>query len=602
MESMLPRLDESAIPLPPTRAIVAMQSVLEVSASVAASLDLDPLLDRILDAIERLVPVGRASITLDVPGRDILRIVKVRGNPDYVTQLLGGERKITGSLTGRAYRERAAFLIDNLLDPEWRSQIYIPPIHPDYHHHYQSGMFVPLVADQCVGTLFLGREGVGQFSPEDLHILTLFAPQVAIAVTNARRYAAVREQARSLQALARTNTTFANYTTSGNGVERGKIATMLAEMAPEVVHHEDTQIWRIDASGEWAKNIRHMRHNTSAPLIPDVRLDEGAMGAAIWHGHSALVNDEHILSTQPTTEAAYPYRIVVPLVMTEVANGALVLGRTDVPFSEEEFARTQIIAERAAATIERITFTVRLQEQNAALIASNRHKDTFLTNMSHELRTPLNAVIGFAQLLADGMVTEEEDRIAAYTDILESGRHLLSMVNNVLDVARVGSGQEHLVAESIALPPVLAAVERMCAPLFAGKSQRFTLDLPDDIPPVRADADRLRQVLLNLLSNAQKFTPPEGKVTMRVGMDGAEWVSIAVTDNGIGIAPEHQAVVFEAFRQVETGYARAQQGTGLGLALTKQLVTLMNGTITLHSTPGEGSTFTVTLPVAQLFH
>ena len=323
------------------------------------------------------------------------------------------------------------------------------------------------------------------------------------------------------------------------------------------------------------------------------------MGAAIWHGNSALVNDEHILSMHPNTDTAYPYQIVVPLVMTEVANGALILGRTDVPFSEEEFARTQIIAERAAATIERITFTVRLQEQNAALIAANRHKDTFLTNMSHELRTPLNAVIGFAQLLADGLVTEEEDRNAAYTDILESGRHLLSMVNNVLDVARVGSGQEHLVAESIALPPVLAAVERMCAPLFAGKSQRFTLDLRGDISPVRADADRLRQVLLNLLSNAQKFTPPGGTVTMRVGMDGAERVSIAVTDNGIGIAPEHQAVVFEAFRQVETGYARAQQGTGLGLALTKQLVNLMNGTITLHSTPGEGSTFTVTLPVAK---
>ncbi len=126
---------------------------------------------------------------------------------------------------------------------------------------------------------------------------------------------------------------------------------------------------------------------------------------------------------------------------------------------------------------------MRLQEQNTALITANRHKDTFLTNMSHELRTPLNAVIGFAQLLADGVVTDEDERIAAYTDILESGQHLLAMVNNVLDVARVESGQEHLAAEPIALPPVLTAVERMCAPLFAGKSQCFTLDLPDGILP-----------------------------------------------------------------------------------------------------------------------
>lgn len=599
MESMLSRSDEPILPLPPTRAIAAMQAVLEVSASVAASLDLDPLLDRILDAIERLVPVGRASITLDVPGRDILRIVKVRGQADYVSQVLGGERSIAGSLTGRTYRERASFLIDDLLSPEWRPQIYIPTVHPDYHHQYRSGMFVPLVADQCVGTLFLGREGVGQFSPEDLHILTLFAPQVAIAVTNARRYAAVREQARSLQALLRTSAVFANCTISRGGAQQGKIARMLAETAPEVVPHENTQIWRIDESGAWAKNIVYMRNGAPIPLAPNVRLDDGLMGAAIRHGEPALVNDAYIPLTDPTTDAAYPYRIIVPLVMTEVANGALVLGRTDVPFTEEEFARAQIIAERAAATIERITFTMRLQEQNTALITANRHKDTFLTNMSHELRTPLNAVIGFAQLLADGVVTDEDERIAAYTDILESGRHLLAMVNNVLDVARVESGQEHLAAEPIALPPVLTAVERMCAPLFAGKSQCFTLNLPDGIPPVRADEDRLRQVLLNLLSNAQKFTPPGGNVTMSVNMDGTERVAIAVTDSGIGIAPEHQALVFEAFQQVETGYARAQQGTGLGLALTKQLVTLMNGSITLDSALGKGSTFTVTMPTAQ---
>jgi len=594
--------DTATAPPPPARAIAAMQAVLEVSAWVAASLDLDPLLDRILDAIERLVPVGRASITLDVPGRDVLRIVKVRGESDYMTRMLGQERDIFGSLTGWAYRERAALRIDDLLSPEWQRDIYIPADHPDHHLRFRSVLFVPLVADQCVGMLFLGREGVGQFSAEDLHILTLFAPQVAIAVTNARRYTAVREQARSLQALVRVNTAFANYSATDDGDARSRVAAMLAEMAPEVVSHDEGQVWRVDAHGEWVKNVVHLHDGRPATALADTRPGEGSVGAVIERGVPVLLNANDAAADaggDACGDGRFPYRMIVPLVMTKAAAGALVLQRRDAPFTDEEFARTQIVVQQAAACIERVVFTVRLQEQNAALIAANRHKDAFLTNMSHELRTPLNSVIGFAQMLADGIVTDEADRVAAYTDIFESGQHLLSVVNNVLDVARIESGQEQLMTESVSLPSVVAAVERMCAPLFAEKSQRFTLDLPEHLPPVRADTDRLRQVLLNLLSNAQKFTPSGGAVTLRAEVEGTAWVRIAVTDTGIGIAPEHHALVFEAFRQVETGRTRTQQGTGLGLALVRQLVELMGGAITLQSAPGTGSTFTVTLPVAE---
>ncbi|MCA1723849.1 MAG: hypothetical protein LC748_06295, partial [Thermomicrobia bacterium] len=146
--------------------------------------------------------------------------------------------------------------------------------------------------------------------------------------------------------------------------------------------------------------------------------------------------------------------------------------------------------------MERTIFTAQLQEQNAALVAANRHKGAFLANVSHELRTPLNAIIGFAELLADRVILTEDEQELAYQDILESGKHLLLMVNNILDVARIEAGHQILDRVVFPLAPEVAAIERMLAPLIATKEQRFSLTLPDDLPDVIADRDRLRQVLL----------------------------------------------------------------------------------------------------------
>src|SRR6476660_7044578 len=182
----IPPIEATA--LSPERQAAAMATLLETSAAVAASLDQDALLDQILAAIGRLVPSERASVTLDVPGRDVLEIVCVRGDPAYRARLLGQERSIDGSLTGRAYRTGESFLIDDLLAPEWRGDIYLQTDHPDHHARHRSALIVPLIAERPVGTLYLAREGVGAFTRDDLSILTLFAPQVAIAVTNVRRY------------------------------------------------------------------------------------------------------------------------------------------------------------------------------------------------------------------------------------------------------------------------------------------------------------------------------------------------------------------------------------------------------------------------------
>jgi signal transduction histidine kinase len=228
---------------------------------------------------------------------------------------------------------------------------------------------------------------------------------------------------------------------------------------------------------------------------------------------------------------------------------------------------------------------------------ANRHKDDFLASLSHELRTPLNAILGFGRLIADGLIEDRDELHEAAEDIVASGELLLAQVNDLLDMARVGAGRMTMTLEPVDLATVVRSSERVLAPLVAAKRQELSVHLSVEAPFARADAARLRQVLINLLTNAHKFTPEGGAISMTVTAHG-EMVAIAVRDTGIGVAPEHARVIFEPFRRVETGYARAQSGTGLGLALSRRLVELMGGTLTLESAPGRGSIFTVSLPAA----
>ena len=595
--------------LSPQRQATAMATLLETSAAVAASLDLDALLEQILAAIGRLVVYDRGSVLLDVPGRDVLRIVHVMGEPAFVAKMKGQERGLHGSLNGRAYRSGESYLVDDLLAPEWRGDLYVPPDHPDHHAEHRSALVVPLVTDRPVGAIYLARRGTDAFSPDDLYVLKLFAPQVAIAVTNARRYAAAQEQAQGLQALLHVSERLASHAAvaPAQDVEHPlvEMARVIAEEAVAILPHSRTTLWRLDPDDGRLHCLVFLHDGALKSLPVTLAVGEGLTGIAVQRREPVMVNDSHndprsVFFFTEDHRTMREHIMVLPLIVAGRATGALTfIRRNTAPYTEEEFARGKLFARQAAAGMERVLFTTQLQEQNTALVAANRHKSAFLANVSHELRTPLNAIIGFAQLLADDVIAAEDERVLAYQDILESGKHLLTMVNNILDVARIEAGHQTLERAAFSLCAAVAAVERMLAPLIAEKGQRFSVAVPDDLPDVIADRDRLRQVLLNLLSNAHKFTPPGGAITLKACRAGVGKVAITVEDTGVGIAPEHQAIIFEAFQQVEIGYARAQQGTGLGLALTKQLVELMSGKIVLTSAVGVGSAFTVTLPAAM---
>jgi len=216
--------------------------------------------------------------------------------------------------------------------------------------------------------------------------------------------------------------------------------------------------------------------------------------------------------------------------------------------------------------------------------------------MSHELRTPLNAILGFSEILAQGMFGTVNDKQAEYLrDILESGQHLLSLINDILDLSKIEAGRMELEVSEFDLPQAISnglTLVRERA-LRRGIDLRHAVD--DRLGAIRADERKVKQVLLNLLSNAIKFTPEGGRVEVRAAAAG-DAVEVSVTDTGVGIAPEDQAAVFEEFRQVGAAEKKAE-GTGLGLALSRKFVELHGGRIWVESEPGRGSTFTFALPV-----
>jgi len=245
---------------------------------------------------------------------------------------------------------------------------------------------------------------------------------------------------------------------------------------------------------------------------------------------------------------------------------------------------------------------IQLQQTNEELIRATRLKDEFLANMSHELRTPLNAILGMAEGLQEevfGPVNERQ--IRALTTIESSGSHLLALINDILDVAKIESGQVELESAPTAIAPLCRSSLNFVKQQAMKKNIQLATKVPENLPDLHIDERRIRQVLINLLTNAVKFTPEGGRVGLEVffvnlGKSGRNWLRIAVMDTGIGIAPENLDKLFRPFVQIDAALNRQYEGTGLGLALVKQIVELHGGEVGVSSEVGRGSCFTVDLP------
>jgi len=559
--------------------------------------DIQPVLEAVVSSAARLLDVDHVQLLL------------VRGDVLELAAAHGGFRAaptrpiLRTYVTGRVVIDRQAIHVPDI---ELQRDEY-----PDaLRGRVRTVAGMPLLREGVpIGVIQVLRVEVRPLSDKQMALLKTFADQAVIAIENVRLFqelqARTRELARSVEELKALGE-----------VGRAVSSTLDVETVLNTIVSRASQLAGADGCSiyEYDEEVEQFRlraaHNYSAAFVEatramPLRKGEGLMGRAVQTREPVQIPDIAVPGVYQSRlrdvliGAGYRAILSVPLLREDEIIGSLSLTRKapgEFPAEAVELLRT--FATQSALALQNARLFQEIEEKGRQLEVANRHKSEFLASMSHELRTPLNAVIGFSEVLLDRMFGEINPKQDEYLqDILSSGRHLLSLINDILDLAKIEAGRMELDVADFHLPQAIDNAMTLVRERAARRAIVLEVGIDPRLGEIKGDERKVKQVLLNLLSNAIKFTPEGGRVGVQAGpADG--FAEISVTDTGVGIAPEDHEAVFEEFRQVGTDYAKKHEGTGLGLTLSRRFVELHGGTIWVKSQLGQGATFTFTLPLS----
>jgi two-component system, NtrC family, sensor kinase len=485
---------------------------------------------------------------------------------------------------------------------------------------FRTILSVPLLREGiAIGGIQLRRTEVQLFSERQVALLQTFADQAVIAIENVGLFTELQEKNKALtQAYAQVTEALDQQTAtsdilraiSASPVDVQPVFDAIARNSVRLCNGVMGAVFRFDGEFMHIGALHGFSPDgeeatrRAFPTRPERRMlaARAVLSGAIVHVPDVAADPEFDYRALAAT-ADWRGLLVVPMLRGDEVLGTVGVARAQVgPFPEQEIGLLKTFADQAVIAIENVRLFNELQASNREIAEKSRqievasqHKSEFLANMSHELRTPLNAIIGFSEVLSERMFGELNEKQEEYLkDIHASGQHLLSLINDILDLSKIEAGRMELELSDFNLPAALDSALTLVRERAGRHGIALQMTVDERLGQIRADERKIRQVVLNLLSNAIKFTPDGGRIDVRaVTVEGS--VEVSVSDTGVGIAPEDQGAIFEEFRQVGTA-AMKVEGTGLGLALSRKFIELHGGRISVESEPGAGSTFTFTLP------